>query len=427
MRSIDNNNRSRWIEIINYTSHGFSHGDVIRKTITGWSKAQAIPGGYGGTTGIVEQVIDTDNFTLVTGGRMRLNGNLVGPYGFIAGNVYYLSQEYAGKLTNIEAEELNIPVFLALSAYGDGLVLPAANTGLGNLITDLRGYLLGGFTTVVIDVIEGFKFSGETVISVAATASEAVRQNSSVWAESVGYATGGLNSSGSKIAIANALVFSDESVFNLGGIMSVTRSLGGSFSNADYGYICGGNITIQIDTIEKLVFSNNNTGIISATLSSGITGMASNLQNGTYGLVAGGSVVGGSMYGTVQGLTLSNETAVVASGTIDAVRYACGSSSSVRGYAFGGYTGSAPTIAIKGVVFSGLTGFTASNSLGTAVYFGNTIQDDTYTYYLGGVTTGSTLISTIQRLTFSGETTSTISATLATAKYGGAGLCPRVY
>lgn len=97
------------------------------------------------------------------------------------------------------------------------------------------------------------------------------------------------------------------------------------------------------------------------------------------------------------------------------------SSGATKGYALGGYNGSAGVTEIDGIRFSDETAINPAATLGTAVWDTTGVSSLLAGYVLGGGTNPSyTPTSAIQKLLFSSETASLPSATLATA---GAGVC----
>lgn len=96
---------------VTQTTHGFAVGDVIRATGTNtYAKAQANSAANAEVTGIVNEVIDANNFTYTTEGVMT-----VGVPAVAAGTVLFLSPSVAGALTATEPAAVgNVSVPLAI-------------------------------------------------------------------------------------------------------------------------------------------------------------------------------------------------------------------------------------------------------------------------------------------------------------------------
>jgi len=106
------NTDSRIEKNINQTTHGFSVGNVLKFTGTVYALAQANSLSNSEVIGIVSEVIDTDNFILITDGYIDTLSGLT------AGSIYYLSDLTAGALTTTEPlliTPFSIPLLVALS------------------------------------------------------------------------------------------------------------------------------------------------------------------------------------------------------------------------------------------------------------------------------------------------------------------------
>jgi hypothetical protein len=114
-------------QAIAQTGHGLAVGDVIRHNGTAYVKAQADAVANAEVAGIVSAVADTNNFTLLTDGRIS------GLSGLTAGNVYFLSPGTAGALTTTEPSNVG---------QVSKPVLTAVSTTVG-LFTNLRGIVIG--------------------------------------------------------------------------------------------------------------------------------------------------------------------------------------------------------------------------------------------------------------------------------------------
>lgn len=129
---------------VTQTGHGLDVGDVVRFDDPDYVLAQADSEANAEVAGIVSEVIDVDNFVLLTGG----------PVEGLAGldpteSVYYLSDTVAGALTEIEPAdpgEVSKPILIPTSATTGlfvnmrGALIPVADGGGGS--STLLNYLI---------------------------------------------------------------------------------------------------------------------------------------------------------------------------------------------------------------------------------------------------------------------------------------------
>lgn len=115
-------------EDITYAGHGFSAGSVIRKTVDGgYTLAKADSTENAEALGVVQDVVDTNNFTLAYFGRLGISGFDV-TLGYSTtgqndikvtpGDVYYLSAITAGMVTKqvpVESGHIIKPIALGIS------------------------------------------------------------------------------------------------------------------------------------------------------------------------------------------------------------------------------------------------------------------------------------------------------------------------
>lgn len=94
-------------------AHGFAVGDVVRHNGTIFVKAQANSDTTSDVQGLVSEVADVDNFTLLT------HGYVSGLSGLTAGENYFLSATVAGQLTTTQPSSVghvSKPLFTAVSS-----------------------------------------------------------------------------------------------------------------------------------------------------------------------------------------------------------------------------------------------------------------------------------------------------------------------
>ncbi|QGH73444.1 MAG: hypothetical protein [Podoviridae sp. cty5g4] len=145
------------------------------------------------------------------------------------------------------------------------------------------------------------------------------------------------------------------------------------------------------------------------------------LDAGYKGYIMGGST--GSVTNVIEDLIFSDETSQAISATLDtAKQLGAGVNSDIKGYIMGGNTGSVTNV-IEDLIFSNETSQAISATLDTAKQIGNAgVNSSTKGYCCGGSNSSSIQVDVIEDLIFSGETSQAIAATLNTAKGNGAGV-----
>lgn len=419
-------NVPKFVETITYTSHGFVHGDFIRKTTDGWEKSIAIPGRAAGTAGMVNTVIDANTFIIVYAGRVRREVGTGGVVDYIPGNTYYVSNDEEGNITDTPFEDIKIPVFIALDEYGTGYVLAQGDLGDKNVITDVRGYLCGGYTGSVSAVIEGLKFSDESVISVTDSLSEARSSLAGFSSQGAGYVSGGNNGT-TTTKTTDSMNFSNEALVTLSARKYAYSHSGGVASPTD-GYCLGGynSSNNNAASVEKRNFNSQFAYYVSDQLSAAKRVPAGNLNYSTFGYIAGGYTT--AAVSTIEGVTYADDSNTVSTASLSAARYAGqGAYTATKGYCLGGYTTTDSNI-VDGVTFATDTAFTGSNTLtSTQRTMRGNVQTEEYAYLMSGVVGGTTYSTSIQRFKFSDDTSSIITATVSTGRNAGAGISPRVF
>jgi hypothetical protein len=110
--------------LVNMTAHGFTLGQVIRKTAATWLLAQADTLTGCLSVGVVSRVIDADHFRVTFSGVISGFSSL----GFAEGDVCYLSASSAGALTTTAptaAGQFQRPVLQFIDATADKAVVLA--------------------------------------------------------------------------------------------------------------------------------------------------------------------------------------------------------------------------------------------------------------------------------------------------------------
>jgi len=94
-------------------AHGFVVGDILRRTLGSYVKAQANSAANAEVVGIVSEVVDIDNFKIVT------HGYITGLVGLTDGSAYFLSNITPGLITNTEpvsSGSISKPIGVAVSS-----------------------------------------------------------------------------------------------------------------------------------------------------------------------------------------------------------------------------------------------------------------------------------------------------------------------
>lgn len=124
-------NKDSTYQTVNQSSHGFSVGDVLRLSgANTYTEAQADSAANAEVVGVVGAVQDTNNFTLVTAGK------ITGLSGLTANEVYFLDPSTAGATTTTEpstADQISRPVYVADSTTS-AIYLPYRGVTVGGKI-----------------------------------------------------------------------------------------------------------------------------------------------------------------------------------------------------------------------------------------------------------------------------------------------------
>jgi len=230
-----------------------------------------------------------------------------------------------------------------------------------------------------------------------------------------GFHLGG--NTGVTTSVIEDLIFEDETSQVITATLDTARSYGVGVSSSTKGYVLGGQTTVTTAVIEDLIFSNETSQAITATLDTAKKG-GSGVSSSTKGYILGGTT--GSYTAVIEDLIFSSETSQAITATLDTARgYSAGVNSSTKGYILGGTSGSSLST-IEDLIFSGETSQVIAATLDTAKRFLDGVSSSTKGYILGGLT--SVNVAVIEDLIFSGETSQAITATLDTAKYSITGI-----
>jgi hypothetical protein len=147
------------ITSITQNSHGFVAGNVLYHTGTVYAKAKADAESTSEAIGVVSASIDTNTFTLVTGGYIS------GLSGLTAGSVYYLSGATAGAMTATEPTtegHVSKPILIAVSTT-TGFVFNMRGLVVGGEATYHRSFVNADLSTGVLTVTHNL---GHTYVQV---------------------------------------------------------------------------------------------------------------------------------------------------------------------------------------------------------------------------------------------------------------------
>ena len=299
----------------------------------------------------------------------------------------------------------------------------ALDQGVQFSVLSAKGYILGGYTGNVTAVIEELVFSTESSAAIGATLDDAKNSGIGVNSSIKGYVLGGLYVpvAPEETDAIEELVFSDESSAAIVATLDTARSWGAGCNSLTKGYLLGGYPITAV--IEQLTFSNETSAAIVATLDDAREGGAG-VNSTTKGYILGG--YDSSIASDIEQLTFSNETSAAIVATLATAKDGCaGTNSSIKGYVLGGDTGTgAVTAVIEQLTFSAETSAAIVATLDTAKDDGAGLNSPLKGYILGGDTggIGSAVTAAIEQLTFSDDSSAAIGATLDTAKSKCAGV-----
>lgn len=294
------------------------------------------------------------------------------------------------------------------------------NTGMA------RAYYAGGWYSssagISFDIMNSIEQLSNTNRVLSVTLSSDRYALTGTQSSTTGYFAGGMNYvSGLYTTTIDGLLFSNETKTSPTATLSSTRGNGGSVQTSTIGYFTG--VTTVIDGIN---FSNETYKTVTSTGPNIMN--SAGLTSSTKGYWAGGTV---GLFGTssaIYSMLFSNETTGAISATMAGGRAGgAGVYSSTKGYIFGGYSGlfTYPLTAYS-LLYSNDTTGTLANSIPAAVYSVAPISAQTYGTAMYG---GS--LSFITKLTFSNESFSMIDVnsmplgqTPGSAYYSGAGATP---
>tara|TARA_R110000868_G_C10911220_1_gene764970 strand:- start:45 stop:1016 length:972 start_codon:yes stop_codon:yes gene_type:complete len=289
----------------------------------------------------------------------------------------------------------------------------------------VAGYFAGGNGGSNTSRVDTLIFSSETItnlgnILLAAYGNLAAHANSGV----AGYVTGFYDSSvGDFVSTGNKIAFPSNTTSVIAGMNPITAYGRAGFANSGVaGYVGGGQAGGTRDVINKLLYSADTTTTLSATLTTGIYYGGAFSNSGVAGYFTDGF---DGTTSRVDKITFSADTKSVISATLTSgIVYTSGMSDyGVGGYVVGGTPdgGSTKLSRIDKITFPADTKTTLSATLTTARWQTGNSSNTGVAGYMGGGSDSGGFIDGIDKITFPTDTKSTLSAVLSYARTGATG------
>ena len=247
---------------------------------------------------------------------------------------------------------------------------------------------------------------------------------------SYGYWTGGYTYPASPNAhstVDRTDYSSDTTTAVVKGPLSVARYYIGSVGTADYGYVCGGQMSPTTSIIDRVDYSNDTaTALVKSKLTDSQRDYLKATGNTSYGYIGSGRQ-SGSNTSRIDRIDYSNDTAdAVAKGPLSQVTKDCGATGNASyGYWAGGQPGPGWMSTVQRNDYSNDTATAVTKGpLSTADGDFSATGDTSYGYWMGiGNPGGGTVLD---RTDYSNDTPTVSSrANLALARYSFAGVSPR--
>lgn len=146
------------------TSHGFSVGNVLKRTSGSYALAQADSSADAEVAGIVSVVIDSNNFTLLT------DGYITGLSGLTDATVYFLSDSSAGALSATEPTttgHVSKPLLIADSATSGWFFNFRGDVLTSSAVSFTKGTATVDFGTGATDALVAVTQSGSWTVAQA--------------------------------------------------------------------------------------------------------------------------------------------------------------------------------------------------------------------------------------------------------------------
>ena len=223
-----------------------------------------------------------------------------------------------------------------------------------------------------------------------------------------GFHMGGI--AGAAVDVIEDLIFSDETSQVIAATLDTVRYGGIGVSSASKGYQMGGQVAVT-DVIEDLIFSDETSQAIAAVLSDA-RGAGAGVYSALKGFLMGGTA---ATVATIDALVFAAETCGAIAATLDTAAYGqAGVSSPAKGYAMGSSAGAGT--AIEDLIFADETSQVIAATMDTGGFFLSGVFSALKGYAMGGEAGGPTYYSKIEDLIFATETSQAIAATLDDTK-----------
>lgn len=198
---------------------------------------------------------------------------------------------------------------------------------------------------------------------------------------------------------------------------SVTPGLGrgGTIKGFHMGGTTSGGSGGGVNVIEDLIFSNETSQTIAATLDLAKYLFQAGVSSSTKGFVLGGMAIGPARQTVIEDMIFADETSQAIAATLDTAKdTVAGVFSSLKGYVLGGNTG-AVTSVIEDLIFADESSQAIAATLDTAKERAAGVTGASKGYVMGGAT-AAVAVDVIEDFIFADETSQTIAATLDTIK-----------
>lgn len=306
----------------------------------------------------------------------------------------------------------------------------AASQNIKSFLVTLAGYSIGGnsASTVGITGIDKIAFSNDAVSAIAATLSSGRYYASNLSNSGVAGYIGGGNTSISAIASIEKLTFSSEARSNVSATYGTARGDShGAMSNSGTAGYAGGGVNgagTPVNSIDKILYSNDTTSTLSAVLPWSTYGRRRNpgaANSGTAGYTFGGynypEPLDGATLGatatilklTFSGETTSKLTAELVSRNFEACAF---SNNGVAAFIVGGISGD--TNFQKFTYSTEARSTTALLSAGRSITMGGMAYSGVAGYFVGESKAGASMLYPGKYL-FSNDTFSYLSGSLTVA------------
>jgi hypothetical protein len=278
---------------------------------------------------------------------------------------------------------------------------------------------VGGATNA--NSVADWSYSTETASTLGMTLVQAKSAQASFHSTTHGYDWGGWT--GAYSTEIDGVVFASNTLHNPAAVLPAAIGQGGGVNSLVKGYVGGGYAPYAAyNTIAGLLFSNDSTFTLSATLATARSSMAPAVSE-TKGYWMGGNTYNVGLNTEIDGLLFSNETAINPSAVLSLARTATtGTSSATKGYALGGNNANAtPYSEIDGIEFATESAINPAAALVSARWNLMSLNSQDKGYAIGGYN-GSSYFSEVDGIQFSNDAAINPSAGLPATRSGGVGI-----